>query len=89
MHKSIRSLNNREEGHKLNELIFDHQIEKMITKTLCDLGKTNLLGQTIGDGAGSVTVSSTVAYGLWESGEKTVAKQIVNKFLQHQITSGE
>jgi len=88
MHKLI-ALTNGEEGHKLKEWFFDPQIEKMITKTLCNLGKTNLLGQTISDAVGSVTVSSTVAYGLWESGEKTVAKQIVNKFLQHQITSGE
>lgn len=56
-------------------------------KTLCDLGRTRLLGQTIDDAVGSVTVSSTVAYGLWESGEKSVAKDVIHEVLRHQIPS--
>ena len=56
---------------------------------MCDLGKTRLLGQTIDDTVGSITVSSTVAYGVWENGEKSVAKHIVHKFLRYQIASGE
>jgi hypothetical protein len=56
---------------------------------LSDLIKDKLVGQTITDTLGSVTVTSEIAYSLWEYGEKNVAKLAIDRILEHQISSGE
>ena len=62
-----------EEETKLRKWEFDPRIEKMIVKTLSDLVKNKLVGQTIIDTIGSVTVTSEIAYGLWEIGEESLS----------------
>jgi len=68
---------------------FDLEIEKMIVKTLSNLVRDRLVGQTIADTLGSVTVTSEIAYCLWEYGEKNIAKSAIDRILEYQISSGE
>jgi hypothetical protein len=73
----------------LKEWEFDPQVEKLIVKTLSDLVKKGLVGQTISDKVGSVTVTSEVIYCLWEEGEHSIAESAIEQVFQRQYKSGE